>query len=49
MAASTAILEASVNNMQHEFEDVEVKINAVQLLEKALKSKRKKAMIGTGV
>ncbi len=35
-------------NMQHEFEDVEVKINAVQLLEKALKSKRKKAMIGTG-
>ena len=36
-------------NMQHEFEDVEVKINDVQLLEKALKSKRKKAMIGTGV
>lgn len=35
-------------NMQHPFEDVEVKINAVELLEKALKGKRKKAMIGTG-
>lgn len=33
----------------HEFEDIEVKINAPQLLEKALKSKRKKCMIGTGV
>lgn len=32
----------------HEFEDIEVKINAPQLLEKALKSKRKKCMIGTG-
>lgn len=31
----------------HEFEDIEVKINAPQLLEKALKSKRKKCMIGT--
>lgn len=31
-----------------EFEDIEVKINAPQLLEKALKSKRKKCMIGTG-
>ncbi len=35
-------------NMQHPFEDVEVKINAVELLENALKSKRKKCMIGTG-
>lgn len=33
---------------KHEFEDIEVKINAPQLLEKALKSKRKKCMIGTG-
>lgn len=32
----------------HEFEDIEVKINAPELLEKALKSKRKKCMIGTG-
>ena len=34
--------------MEHEFEDIEVKINAPELLEKALKSKRKKCMIGTG-
>ncbi len=34
--------------MQHDFEDVEVKINAAQLLEKALRGKRKKCMIGTG-
>lgn len=32
----------------HEFEDIEVKINAPQLLEKALKSRRKRCMIGTG-
>lgn len=32
----------------HVFEDIEVKANAPQLLEKALKSKRKKCMIGTG-
>ena len=32
----------------HDFEDIEVKQNAPQLLEKALKSKRKKCMIGTG-
>lgn len=32
----------------HEFEDIEVKENAVELLEQALKSKRKKYMIGTG-
>ncbi len=32
----------------HPFEDIEVKQNAPQLLETALKSKRKKAMIGTG-
>lgn len=34
--------------MNHIFEDIEVKINAPELLEKALKSKRKKCMIGTG-
>ena len=32
----------------HAFEDVEVKRNAPELLEKALKSKRKRCMIGTG-
>lgn len=35
-------------NMQHDFEDIEVKINAPELLEKAIKSKRKPCMIGTG-
>lgn len=34
--------------MKHAFEDIEVKENASFLLEKALKSKRKKCMIGTG-
>ena len=32
----------------HPFEDVEVKQNAPELLEKALRSKRKKCLIGTG-
>ena len=32
----------------HPFEDIEIKQNAPELLEKALKSKRKKCMIGTG-
>lgn len=32
----------------HEFEDIEVKQNAPELLERALKSKRKRCMIGTG-
>lgn len=35
-------------NMTHAFEDIEVKRNAPQLLEKALRSKRRKCMIGTG-
>jgi len=34
--------------INHPFEDIEVKQNAPQLLEKALRSKRKKCMIGTG-
>lgn len=34
--------------MEHDFEDVEVKSNAVELLERALSHKRKKCMIGTG-
>lgn len=39
---------SSCYQMNHPFEDIEVKINAPELLEKALKSKRKKCMIGTG-
>lgn len=35
-------------NFAFEFEDIEVKRNAPELLEKALKSKRQKCMIGTG-
>lgn len=35
-------------HMDHEFEDIEVKENAIELLEAALKRKRKKCMIGTG-
>jgi len=34
--------------INHPFEDIEVKINAPELLEKALRSKRKPCMIGTG-
>lgn len=34
--------------MKHVFEDIEVKANAPQLLEDALKRKRKKCMVGTG-
>ena len=35
-------------NMNHDFEDIEVKINAPVLLENALKRKRSKCMVGTG-
>ncbi len=34
--------------INHDFEDVEVKENALELLEETLKRKRKKGMIGTG-
>ena len=34
--------------MQHDFEDIEVKENAIELLEDTLKRKRKPCMIGTG-
>ena len=34
--------------MNHVFEDIEVKKNAPELLERALRAKRKKCMIGTG-
>ncbi|MBR1824333.1 MAG: radical SAM protein [Ruminococcus sp.] len=39
---------SSCYNFDHDFEDVGVKINAPQLLDAALRSKRKKCMIGTG-
>ena len=35
-------------NFTHPFEDIEVKQNAPELLERALRSKRRKCMIGTG-
>lgn len=35
-------------HIEHDFEDIEVKENAIQLLEYALAHKRKKCMIGTG-
>lgn len=35
-------------HMDHEFEDIEVKENAIVLLEDALKRRRRKCMIGTG-
>ena len=35
-------------HMEHDFEDVEVKENAIELLEDALRCKRKKCMIGMG-
>ncbi len=39
---------SSCYQMKHEFEDIEVKENAPELLEAALKAKRKRCMIGTG-
>ncbi|MFB0972024.1 MAG: radical SAM protein, partial [Neofamilia sp.] len=34
--------------MNHDFEDIAVKENALELLEKSLRSKRNKCIIGTG-
>ena len=39
---------SKVYQFTHPFEDIEVKQNAPELLEKALRSKKKKCMIGTG-
>ena len=39
---------SNVYNMDHAFEDIEVKANATELLKKALKNKKEKVMIGTG-
>lgn len=35
-------------HMEHDFEDIEVKANAIELLEAALKRKRRKCMLGCG-
>lgn len=35
-------------HMEHDFEDIEVKENAIELLEQALRHKKKKCMLGTG-
>lgn len=35
-------------HMEHDFTDIEVKENAIELLEQALRRRRKKCMIGTG-
>lgn len=35
-------------HMDHDFEDIEVKANAIELLEQALRRKRSKCMLGTG-
>lgn len=39
---------SNIYNMHHRFEDIEIKSNAIELLEKTLKGKRKKCMIGMG-
>ena len=39
---------SDIYQMNHEFEDIEVKENALELLKKSLKNKRQKVMIGTG-
>lgn len=35
-------------HIEHDFEDIEIKENAIELLDNALKRKRKKCMLGTG-
>lgn len=39
---------SSCYQMKHDFTDIEIKMNAPEMLEDALKRKRKKCMIGTG-
>ena len=39
---------SDIYSMNHDFEDIEVKANGIELLRKALRSRRRKAMIGTG-
>ena len=42
------VSRSKIYNMNHDFEDIEVKQNSLELLKKALKSKKEKCMIGTG-
>ena len=35
-------------HMEHDFEDIEIKANAIEILEQSLKRKRTKCMLGTG-
>ncbi len=39
---------SNIYNMGHDFEDIEVKQNGLELLKKALKNKKEKVMVGTG-
>ncbi|MBO6275365.1 MAG: radical SAM protein, partial [Methanobrevibacter sp.] len=39
---------SAVYQIKHDFEDIEVKENSLELLKKALKNKREKVMVGTG-
>ncbi|MDO5825268.1 MAG: radical SAM protein [Methanosphaera sp.] len=39
---------SSIYNMNHDFEDVEVKANSLELLRKALKNKKDRVMVGMG-
>lgn len=39
---------SSIYNMQHDFEDVEIKQNSIELLKKELQRKKEKCMIATG-
>ena len=39
---------SDIYQINHDFEDIEVKENALELLKKSLKNKRQKVMIGTG-
>ncbi|MBR0272342.1 MAG: radical SAM protein [Methanobrevibacter sp.] len=39
---------SSIYNINHKFEDIEVKENGLELLRKALKNKKEKVMVGTG-
>ena len=42
------VVEYKLSNPIIDFEDIEIKKNAIDLLEQSLKKKRKKCMIGTG-
>lgn len=39
---------SNIYNMSHDFEDIEIKQNSLELLQKSLRNKKEKCMIGTG-